>query len=51
MNQALQTLTETAEQFVNSLPSTKAADKKLTALRKAIAKAQRLLSSEPAAEQ
>lgn len=50
MNQALQTLTETAERFVNSLPSSKTADKKLIALRKAITKAQRLLSSEPATD-
>ena len=49
--ETLRTLTETAARFVDGLPGSKKADKHLTALRKAIAQAQRLLSSVPAAEE
>lgn len=50
MQKALQTLTETATHFVSTMPPSKKTDKHLTALRKAITQAQRLLSSEPATD-
>jgi len=42
--ETLQTLTEAASQFVNSLPKARKAEKRLKALREAIAQAERVLA-------
>lgn len=47
LEETLQTLTEAADRFVNSLPRSKKTGKELTVLLDAITQAQRLLLAEP----